>query len=195
MPVQFRERLWSGTVSLRNAASICRLATAGLLLLPGMTLASLVGVSFQAATPEPVQEYEAPVQEYEAEDASLSPGFQVAYNHADFSGTGFVDYVGEGAVEWVVDAGQGGPFLLSFRFALQSGDRPLDILVNGSVVARNLSFPATGSWQTWNTVETEVILNPGVNRIRARTRGSSGANMDRLDTSVIVPSTAQVMND
>lgn len=176
MPVQFRNRLWSGTIGLRNAASISRLATAGLLLLPDMNSASLVGVSLQNATPEPVQEYE-------AEHAWLSRGFQVADNHADFNGAGFVDYVGEGAVEWTLDAGQGGPFRLSFRYALQSGDRPLDILVNGSVVARNLSFPATGSWQTWGTVETEVMLNPGANRIRARTRGSSGANIDRLDAA------------
>lgn len=195
MPVQVCKRLWSETNGLRNTAGIYRLATAALLLLPGMALASLVGVSFLTAAPEPAQEYEAFVQEYEAEDALLSPGFQVADNHADFSGTGFVDYVGEGAVEWILDAGQGGPFRLSFRYALQSGDRPLDILVNGSVVARNLSFPATGAWQTWGTVETEVMLNPGANRIRARTRGSSGANMDRLDASLIAPATAQVMSD
>ena len=125
-------------------------------------------------------------QEYEAEDASLSPGFIIATNNSGFSGTGFVDYVGEGYVEWLVDAAQSGTFLLSFRYALRTGDRPLDIVVNGAFSSPNTSFPATGAWDNWGVVETEVMLNAGTNTVRAQTLGVSGPNMDKLDVNKVV---------
>jgi hypothetical protein len=186
MAVSYKEKFRSGVSNILCRKRTLGIVLAGLPLIPGVTLASFAGAVLLTSDQEPAQV--SPVtstlqefpQLYEAEDASLDRDFTVLTNHADFSGSGFVDYVGEGAVEWVVDTDEGGKFLLSFRYALRSGDRPLDIVVNGAVVSPNTSFPATGSWDAWQLVETEVTLNPGVNTIRAQTRGSSGPNMDGM---------------
>jgi len=69
---------------------------------------------------------------------------------------------------------------LQFRYGLESGDRPLEIKVNGQIVESGLSFPATGSWSTWETVSTVQILNAGINTVRATAIGYSGANLDHL---------------
>lgn len=191
MAVSYKEKFRSGVSNILARKRILGIALAGLPLIPGVTLASFAGAMLLTTDQEPAQV--SPVtsslqefpQQYEAEDASLDPDFAVVSNHADFSGSGFVDYVGEGAVEWVVDTDEGGKFLLSFRYALRSGDRPLDIVVNGSVVSSNTSFPGTGSWEAWRTVETEVVLNPGANTIRAQTRGSSGPNMDSMEADFV----------
>lgn len=182
MAAQLQKLLRFATSRPRNVTIIVAFALAGLLLIPGVPLASFVGIRLLTFAQEPVQEYE-------AEDALLSRGFLVATNHSSFSGSGFVDYVGEGYVEWTVEVAEGGKFLLSFRYALKYGDRPLDIRVNGTIASPNTPFPATGSWNSWGSVTREVALNSGTNTIRAQTRGRSGPNMDRLDVSVLPPST------
>jgi hypothetical protein len=66
------------------------------------------------------------------------------------------------------------------RYALDTGDRPLEVILNG-VSLGNLSFPATGSFATWNnTAPLTITPEPGTNRIRLQTTGSSGANIDQL---------------
>ena len=119
---------------------------------------------------------------YEMEDGFLS-GPQIASNHAGYTGTGFVDYINSTGdyVELTVNRTTGGSYDLSFRYALGSGDRPLEIKVNGQVVAASLSFPATGAWTTWGyTATVPVTLNAGDNTVRATAIGSSGANVDHL---------------
>ncbi|MCK4564427.1 MAG: hypothetical protein KAU94_07125, partial [Verrucomicrobia bacterium] len=119
---------------------------------------------------------------YEAEDAVLS-GAVVASNIADYTGTGFVDYVNASGdyIEWTVSAAAAGEAELSFRYALSSGDRPLEVQVNGQVVASSLSFPATGAWTTWDyTATVPVTLNAGDNTVRTTAIGSSGGNIDHL---------------
>ncbi|RDI22255.1 cellulase family glycosylhydrolase [Lentzea flaviverrucosa] len=125
----------------------------------------------------------APVQ-YQAESATISNGL-VESNHAGFTGSGFVNYDNEvgSSVEFTVDAGTAGPATLTFRFANgQTANRPMDISVNGSVVASQLSFPSTGAWTSWTTKSTTVTLNAGSNKIRTvATTVNGGPNLDRID--------------
>jgi hypothetical protein len=118
---------------------------------------------------------------YEAEDAILS-GSVASSAASGYTGTGFADYVNPSGdyVEWTVNVNTSGQYELQFRYALASGDRPLEIKVNGQVVASSLSFPATGSWTSWATVSTKATLKSGQNTIRATAIGSSGANVDNL---------------
>ncbi len=119
---------------------------------------------------------------FEAEDATLS-GPVVDNSQPGYTGTGFADYVNASNdyVEWSVDAGDGGDYDLNFRYALQSGDRPLEIQVNGQVIDSSLSFPSTGAWSTWDYVTIPMVtLQAGINSIRATATGSSGPNMDHL---------------
>jgi pectate lyase len=88
---------------------------------------------------------------YEAEDAVyVGPIF--SNYHGGYTGTGYVDYQNSSGdyVEWTVNASEDGIASLEFRYALGSGDRPLEIMVNGQVVEPSLSFPSTGSFGTWD---------------------------------------------
>ncbi|MER8187391.1 PQQ-dependent sugar dehydrogenase [Kitasatospora sp. NPDC094015] len=125
----------------------------------------------------------APTTDYQAEDAVLAQA-AVATNHTGFTGTGFVDYTNAagGSVEFTVGAATAGSTALVFRYAnAGTADRPLDIAVNGTVVAAGVSFPPTADWNTWATKTVNVDLAAGTNRIRATATGPDGGpNLDRL---------------
>jgi hypothetical protein len=122
-----------------------------------------------------------PVQaRYEAEKASRSSRFKTKKSNPGYSGSGYVDYVGEGNVTWRVTVPSSGNYELGFRYALGSGNRPLDILVDGSTRAAALSFPGTGSWANWRVVKITTRLSAGTHTIRAQSIGRSGGNLDHL---------------
>jgi len=123
---------------------------------------------------------------FEAESATIVGGVvhgnTASAAHAGFSGDSFVDYLHPSGdyVEWSVPSCSGGTASLSFRYALASGNRPLQVLVNGAEVAPRLAFRRTGSWSTWGDASLEVELNAGTNVIKLVATGRSGANMDAL---------------
>ena len=125
----------------------------------------------------------APVQ-YRAESATISNGL-VESNHAGFTGSGFVNYDNEvgSSVEFTVTSPSAGQATLTFRFANgTTANRPMDVSVNGSPAADELSFPGTGAWTTWTTRTTTVNLNAGTNTIKTvATTANGGPNLDRLD--------------
>jgi hypothetical protein len=144
-------------------------------------LAALVSPSLPAAA--------APVR-YEAETATISQGV-VESNHTGFSGTGFVNYdnlVGS-SVEWTVNAAAAGSATLAFGFANgTTTDRPMDITVNGTLVADELSFPGTGSWDAWEIRSVTAALTAGANTVRATaTTANGGPNVDYLDVEMVAP--------
>jgi hypothetical protein len=119
---------------------------------------------------------------YEAEDAVLT-GAIVSASQSGFTGTGFADFLNLAGdnIDWTVEAQNAGRYDLKFRYALQSGNRPLEIQINGQVVNAALSFPATGNWATWQyvTLPSQQLL-AGTNTIRLTATGSSGPNIDYL---------------
>ncbi|MFI5747727.1 glycosyl hydrolase family 8 [Streptomyces sp. NPDC051644] len=121
---------------------------------------------------------------YEAEGATLSQA-ALATNHAGYSGTGFVDYtnVAGSSVEFTVNAAAGST-ALAIRYANgTTTDRPMDISVNGTVVASGLAFGGTGSWDTWATKTVTAQLTAGTNTVRATaTTANGGPNLDYLDS-------------
>ncbi len=118
---------------------------------------------------------------YEAEDATLN-GAVFANTNTGYTGTGYADYTNASGdyIEWTVNAAAAGSYQLQFRYALNTGNRPLQIKVNGVTVVSSLSFPATGSWTNWSTVSTTQTLNSGANTVCATAISSSGANIDNL---------------
>jgi polygalacturonase len=125
-----------------------------------------------------------PTNRYEAEDATISQGV-VESNHAGFSGTGFVNYtnVTGSYVQWTVNAASAGVATLALRYANGTTiDRPMDISVNGTVVAAGVSFPSTVDWATWQTATLTATLTAGANAIRATaTTANGGPNVDYLE--------------
>lgn len=134
-------------------------------------LVALTGTAAQAAT------------DYQAEDATISQG-AIATNHTGYTGTGFVDYtnITGSYVEFTVTAATAGTSSLALRYANgTSVDRPMDLSVNGTVVASGVSFPATTDWNTWATKSVNVQLVAGSNKIRATaTTANGGPNLDRV---------------
>ncbi|MDQ7806836.1 carbohydrate-binding protein [Amycolatopsis sp. A133] len=121
---------------------------------------------------------------YEAESATLSTGGTIDANHAGFSGTGFANganAVGS-SVEWQVS---GPASSLTFGYANgTTAARPVDIAVDGTVVATAVPFPATGAWMTWSTVSRQLGLPAGAHTIRlTATTGDGPANLDYVDVS------------
>ncbi|RCG25942.1 hypothetical protein DQ384_31045 [Sphaerisporangium album] len=124
----------------------------------------------------------APVR-HEAEDATISGGV-VESNHAGFTGTGFVNFdnaVG-GYAQFAVNAAQAGNATLTLRYANgTSVNRPMDITVNGALVAGAKAFPGTGAWTTWQTSTVTVPLKAGANTIRTTgTTANGGPNLDNI---------------
>jgi glucose/arabinose dehydrogenase len=128
---------------------------------------------------------------YEAESATISQG-TVASNHTGFSGTGFVDYtnIAGSYVEWTVNAANAGTATIVLRYANGTTvDRPMNISVNGTVVASAVSFPATADWNTWASKTITAAVPAGAVKVRATaTTANGGPNADYLDFSVAAPS-------
>lgn len=121
---------------------------------------------------------------YEAESGTVF-GAIVGNTHAGYTGTGYVDCVNASGdfIEWAIDAPTTGTYTLTFRYALFSGERPLEVRVNGVVANGGLSFPATGSFNTWATVSMQASLQAGTNTLRTTTVGANGANLDSVTVS------------
>ena len=154
----------------------------GLLATAVLVIAALTPTGPAAAAPA----------RYEAESATIVQGV-VESNHPGFSGTGFVN--GDNAVgayvEWTVTAAAAGPATLDLRYANGTTvNRPMDVTVNGTQVADELSFAGTGAWTTWATRTVNATLNAGTNTVRATaTTTNGGPNLDALDVEVGAPAT------
>ncbi|HCT80921.1 MAG TPA: hypothetical protein DGG94_17125 [Micromonosporaceae bacterium] len=125
---------------------------------------------------------------YEAESATISQGV-VESNHTGFTGTGFVnlDNVVGSYVQFAVSAPAAGTATLTFRYANGSTTtRPMDITVNGTLVANDLSFIPTPAWNDWDTrTVINVPVNAGTNLVRATSASSAGGpNLDHLEVQL-----------
>ncbi|MGH3648474.1 MAG: YbhB/YbcL family Raf kinase inhibitor-like protein [Micromonosporaceae bacterium] len=134
-------------------------------------------------------EVAAPVDytDYQAEDATISQG-TVDSDHAGYTGSGFVNYtnVAGSYVEFTVNTAAAGNYPLTFRYANgTTTDRPMDVIVNGTPAAPNVSFPGTGAWSTWADRTATVSLSAGANKVRVvATTANGGPNLDRLRATV-----------
>jgi alpha-L-fucosidase len=132
-----------------------------------------------AATPPPSG------HRYEAESGTCQGTIDT--NHTGYSGTGFCNTTNASGsyVEWTgVQADAAGNATLTFHYANgTTTDRPSTLTVDGTA-AGTLSFPPTGSWDTWADATVTVPLASGANTIRVTSANSGGtANLDYLETA------------
>lgn len=124
---------------------------------------------------------------YQAENHTFQSGCSVRSNHSGYTGSGFMDYGGNGTlVEWNnVKAPAAGQFTLVFRYSNGSaGDRPCAVAINDTATAGDVTFAKTGAWNTWATASIKVTLKQGMNKVRVTantTRG--GPNVDKMDVT------------
>ncbi|HUR08940.1 MAG TPA: CBM35 domain-containing protein [Nonomuraea sp.] len=123
----------------------------------------------------------------EAENATISQGV-VESDHAGFSGTGFVntDNAAGCYVQWTHNASAAGPATLTIRYANGTTiDRPMDVTVNGVVIASGLGFGGTGAWTTWASKSVNATLVAGANTVRVTAGTANGCpNLDYLEVLV-----------
>jgi endoglucanase len=124
---------------------------------------------------------------FQAENATVYRGV-VASDHSGYSGAGFVDYdrVAGSYVQFATSTSIGGSMYIGFRFANGTAvNRPMDITVNGVLVAHDLAFGSTTSWNVWQSVALTVPVSAGPITIRATaTTAAGGPNLDSLTFEV-----------
>jgi hypothetical protein len=127
---------------------------------------------------------------YEAENATIFHG-TVESNWSGYTGTGFVNTANEvgSYVQWSVNAASAGTATLTFRYANgTTTSRPMDITVNGVLIAGGLSFIPTPAWNDWDTRTVVTDLRAGTNTIRATaTTANGGPNLDNLEMALSAP--------
>lgn len=111
-------------------------------------------------------------------------GPSVLRDWAGFQGEDYLDFGGD-VGEWIdFIYTTSAPVTEQFglRYANGSGAaRPVEVLVGKTVVA-TLACEPTGGWSQWRIDPFETTLAPGTHRIRLRTLGPSGPNVDYLET-------------
>ncbi|MET9421042.1 PQQ-dependent sugar dehydrogenase [Streptomyces sp. NPDC006540] len=158
----------------------------------GVLVAAATAALSVAAPPLAGTAAAAPVA-YEAEAAKVSQG-AVDSDHTGHSGTGYVNFqpVTGAYVEFTVASDRATDATFDFRYANgTSANRPLDIRVNGALVADDRHFPATGAWTTWRTVTANAALKAGDNTVRVTTAASDGPNLDKLTVTASGPADTQ----
>lgn len=122
-------------------------------------------------------------QQLQAEDASLS-GAVVAGNHANYTGTGFVDFrnPANDHIEWTIQIDVPGTYSLGFTYAhAGTSDRSLEITDNGSSAGLLTFGRLSSSWSAWSFLQGPALfLSRGLHKIRVTATGTSGPNIDQL---------------
>lgn len=131
----------------------------------------------------------------EAELAVLNLAI-VDTDHAGYTGTGFVNYLNLKGdfIEWDLKKDNAGSIALTFRYANGAlYNRPLQLQVNGAVVAADLAFEPTGGWDKWSTVTFNAKSIAGNNKIRLSAIGLSGPNIDHVVWKDLPNATAGIL--
>ena len=100
----------------------------------------------------------------EAEQAATKGGVTQA-SIKGYTGTGYV-HLGksDSAITFTYDAPAAGEYMLEFRYVLESGDRDMAVLINGTPEGTS-NFWSTGGPSSWAWDRKTVRLNSGSNAI------------------------------
>src|SRR4051794_23196867 len=124
---------------------------------------------------------------FQAENATIYQAVAAA-DHSGYTGTGFVDYnnVAGSYVQFTTSTSIAGSMYIGFRYANgTTTDRPMDITVNGVLVAHNLAFGSTTSWNIGQSTALTVRVPAGPITVRASaTTAAGGPNLDSLTFEV-----------
>ncbi|WP_353850303.1 carbohydrate-binding protein [Solwaraspora sp. WMMA2065] len=123
---------------------------------------------------------------YEAEYSPASCDGEIESEHSGYSGSGYCNTENaSGAASQFLVSSSGGTTNLTIRHANGgSGNRPANLVVNGSTVQQGVAFNPTGGWTSYSNVSVSVALNSGTNTIRlVATTGEGLSNIDYLQVS------------
>ncbi len=129
---------------------------------------------------------------YEAENATLAGGAKTNTNHANYSGTGFVDgmeAVGA-SVSFAVTTSVAGTYNVRLHYANalnslnQQATQTIGIYVNGTRV-KQTKMPDLGTWDLWGDVTDTLTLNSGSNTVKYQydSGDTSHTNLDYIQVT------------
>ncbi|WP_124065084.1 carbohydrate-binding protein [Clostridium sp. E02] len=122
---------------------------------------------------------------YEAERDTTLVNSAVESLYTGYTGEGYVNFnaYSGASIQWnKVLCTISGTKNITFRYALESGTRNLDLYVNGNKI-KSVEFPATGSWTNWREITVQVPLTEGDNVLRIETTGEEGPNIDNMNAA------------
>ncbi len=131
------------------------------------------------------------IKRFELENCELESGANLATDHHDYSGNGFVGgmYNGSAKIVCNVNVPKTDTYKMRLRYCNGHGenveDKVVAITVNGEYI-KGLALPKTGNWDTWNKVEFELELEKGTSAIAfvnssSLTGYAGDVNYDYLD--------------
>lgn len=105
-------------------------------------------------------------------------------SNSGYKGTSYLNInnaIGSG-ITFSVNASVAGNATISFRYSNGgTADRPAQVILNGVTQANNLSFPTTGSFTSWKSVDLTLNLQKGNNTIKISSTTADGlANIDQI---------------
>jgi hypothetical protein len=133
----------------------------------------------------------------QAEDGLMTGSASPAYDHANYSGSGFqagYTSTGAGLRQEVSGIPSTGTYQLTVRYAnAQGGDgqnvtRTLATSVDGTP-GPTLTLPVTGSWDTWSTASVQLPIGAGTHTIGVTQTASDSGNVN-LDSIAVTPTGA-----
>lgn len=136
----------------------------------------------------------ASTNQYEAEHALLSGGAVYANDHSGYTGNGFVggftdSNKGKAKIEFQISASNSSQFNLSLRYANGTGsEKTLSLWVDGNFY-KQLYFPATANWDSWNSTTETIYLSQGMHSITYLfgNSDSGNINIDNLNVELLEP--------
>lgn len=142
----------------------------------------------QIAFTNTVQGQSIAAQTLDEANVSFQGAHVIATTNAGYTGSGFIDYVGEGSASWSVNAPATASYNLTLRYGLSGADRPLVLKVDGNTIA-TINFVSSPLWTTWKTKTVTLNLTAGQHTIALHTSGLSGPNVDKVDLAAVNPVT------
>lgn len=136
-------------------------------------------------TPTPAPSPTPAVVTVQAETGTLGGGAWIMTNHTGFTGTGFVDFADNVANSYVQFAlNVTGNRTIDFRYANGSAvNRTCNVTLNGMSIG-TLTFPPTGSWDTWKKASLAVNFGTAAGNKTLRVTATTvkgGPNLDKLE--------------
>jgi len=120
----------------------------------------------------------------EAEDEACSYDGVLESKNAGFKGTSYINVpnaVGS-EITFKINSTSTGSKALSFRYASGgTADRTATVNLNGTALVTPISFPATGDFTIYKSVDVNLVLNAGINTIQLLASTAEGlANIDQI---------------
>jgi predicted alpha-1,6-mannanase (GH76 family) len=128
-----------------------------------------------------------PPNQFEAENATVHNILLEAL-YGTFTGWGYAaGWIGNNQwIDFKVNFPTAGGRTLTFRYAAGAGNATRLIAINGSNVIANQSFPNTGSWSSYNTVNASYFFPAGPSTISVKFDSTMGnANYLNLDNMTV----------